>query len=138
MAGAGGGGVTLNFFIVEQLPVFSPDFYAGSCPWSKRVKLEKWISDRVLKLSCTSDDLRGLAEAAGFEKGVHKWNENERMQLTAELDAAYFVLYGIERADVEYILTTFSATADEVGAMFGQGTAKRILDCYEELRGTKE
>lgn len=132
------GGITLNFFIVEQLPVFTPDFYSESCPWSKRVKLEKWISDRVLKLSCTSDDLRGLAEAAGFEKGVHKWNENERMQLMAELDAAYFVLYGIERADVEYILTTFSATADKVGAMFGAGTAKRILDCYDALRGTKE
>ena len=132
------GGITLNFFIVEQLPVFSPDFYGEVCPWSRRVKLEKWISDRVLKLSCTSDDLRPLAEAAGFEKGVHKWNENERMQLTAELDAAYFVLYGIEREDVEYILTTFSATADEVGAMFGQGTAKRILECYDTLRGTKE
>ena len=36
----------------------------------------------------------------------HNWKESER----AELRAAYFHLYGIERDDVEYILSTFSNT----------------------------
>ncbi|MBN1547170.1 MAG: N-6 DNA methylase, partial [Syntrophaceae bacterium] len=55
------GGLHLNFFIVEQFPVFSPDFYSQRCPWSKRQTLEKWISDRVLKLTCTSNDMIPLA-----------------------------------------------------------------------------
>ena len=32
----------------------------------------------------------------------------DRKQLMAELDAAYFILYGIDRDDAAYILSTFS------------------------------
>ena len=68
------GGVHLNYFIVNQLPIFPPDVYEERCPWEKRQTLEKWISDRVLKLTCTADDMRPLAEAAGLDPPVHKWN----------------------------------------------------------------
>ena len=47
-----------------------------------------WISDRVLKLTCTAEDMLPLAEAAEFKGGVHNWNEDERAELMAELDAA--------------------------------------------------
>jgi len=108
------GGITLNFFIVEQLPTMRPDTYADKCPWSKRETLEAWISERVLKLSCTAEDMIPLAQACGFQgsrgDGVHIWKEAERAQLRAELDAAYFVLYGIDRVDAAYILSTFTNT----------------------------
>lgn len=32
--------VNLNFFIVEQLPIFPPDFYTEKCPWDKKQTLE--------------------------------------------------------------------------------------------------
>ncbi len=67
------GGVHLNFFIVEQFPIFSPDRHAEKCPWDKRTTLERWISDRVLKLTCTANDMRPLAEAAGMDPPVHRW-----------------------------------------------------------------
>ena len=55
-----------------------------------------------------------LAKACGFKGSrgdcVHIWKEAERAQLRAELDAAYFHLYGIERDEVEYILSTFTNT----------------------------
>jgi hypothetical protein len=55
-----------------------------------------------------------LAEACGFKgsrgDGVHIWKEPERAQIRAELDAAYFCLYGIPRDDAEYILSTFTNT----------------------------
>ena len=107
------GGLHLNFFIVQQLPIFPPDRYEERCPWHKRQTLEKWISDRVLKLTCTANDMRPLAEAAGFDPPVHKWKPAERAELMAELDAAYFHLYGMERADVEYVLSTFSGIRAE-------------------------
>jgi hypothetical protein len=129
------GGLHLNFFIVEQFPVFPPDFYADACPWSRKETLEHWVSERVLKLTCTSDDMRPLAEAAGFEEGVHKWKEAERAKVMAELDAAYFLLYGVERDDVVYILSTFSGVTKEGEALLdGTGTAARILKHYDELR----
>ncbi len=108
------GSVHLNFFIVEQLPTLPPEAYADKCPWSPKETLENWISERVLKLSCTADDMIPLAKACDFKgsrgDGVHIWKESERLQLRAELDAAYFRLYGINRADAEYILSTFSNT----------------------------
>ena len=37
-----------------------------------------------------------------------KWDENERRQLRARLDALYFILYGIiDESDIRYILSTF-------------------------------
>ncbi|MBI1902450.1 MAG: N-6 DNA methylase [Planctomycetia bacterium] len=128
------GGVHLNYFIVEQLPIFSPDRYADRCPWDKRQTLEKWISERVLKLSCTADDMRPLAEAADFDPPVHKWKDAERAELMAELDAAYFVLYGLSREDVEFVLTTFRGLdtgVEDSPSLLPRSTT--IVDKYDEL-----
>ena len=93
------GGVHLSYFIVEQLPILPPETYAEKCPWSKEETLEQWISERVLKLTCTAKDMLPLAKACDFKgsrgDGVHIWKEAERAEIRAELDAAYFHLYGI-------------------------------------------
>ena len=129
------GGVHLNFFIVEQMPVFTPDFYDETCPWSKKQTLEKWISERVLKLTCTSNDMIPFANAAGFDPSVHKWKPAERTKLMAELDAAYFLLYGIERDDVEYILSTFSGLQMQKGTILDEAnTTSLILKYYDQFR----
>ncbi len=121
------GGIHLNFYILEQLPIFPPDHYATRCPWDKRTSLERWISDRVLKLTCTANDMKPLAEAAGFAPPVHKWFPNERAELVAELDAAFFRLYGMTREEVETILATFS------GMEPGSLQTNRILEAYDRL-----
>jgi hypothetical protein len=89
------GGLHLNFFIVNQLPLFPPSHYAKPCPWNKRTTLETWISDRVLKLSCTANDLKPFAETAGFVPPVHRWDSDERAELLAELDAAFLCCMGL-------------------------------------------
>lgn len=125
------GSVHLNFFIVEQLPLFPPDRYAGRCPWDGRKTLERWISDRVLKLTCTAEDMQPFAEAAGFTPLIHKWRPDERATLMAELDAAFFLLYGIDRNDVEYILGTFQGTSQEDALLFRVDAS--VLDAYDKL-----
>ncbi len=104
----------LNFFIIEQIPTIPPEVYSDKCRWSKRETLEHWISERVLKLTCTAEDMLPLAAACNFKgsrgDGVHVWKDSERAEIRAELDAAYFHLYGIARDDAAYILSTFSGT----------------------------
>ena len=130
------GHMHLNFFILEQLPIVAPVGYSERCPWASRGTLEKWISDRVLKLTCTSNDMKPLAEATGLEPPVHRWNPTERREIISELDAAYFLLYGIDRDDAEYILGTFSGTArhDEQSGLFG--SAEGVLEAYDRLATT--
>ncbi len=138
------GGVTLNFFIVEQIPTLTPDTYAKPCPWKKKQTLEAWISERVLKLTCTAEDMLPLAEACQFIGGsfqteyggrLNKWDEAERAELMAELDAAYFHLYGIDRDDAEYILSTFKGI-HERGPLLpdSRSIAEHILSWYDALR----
>jgi hypothetical protein len=139
------GGITLNFFIVEQFPALPPDTYADKSPWSKKDTLEHWISERVLKLTCAAEDMIPLARACDFRgsrgDGVHRWKEEERADLRAELDAAYFHLYGIGRDDAEYVLSTFTHTGfvpendrgpgDSGWAVAGIG--ERVLAAYDAL-----
>jgi len=136
------GGVTLNFFIVEQLPTFTPDTYDDPCPWDGSQTLEKWISDRVLKLSCTANDMKPLAQACGLKPPVHKWKPRERERLLAQLDAAYFILYGVTRDEMISMLTTFQGTRASDGAdLFNpdpsvalSDAGQRIVETYDELR----
>ncbi len=52
----------------------------------------------------------------------------------AELDAAYFHLYGIDRDDAEYILSTFKGIHDERRLFPGSvSIAQRILQKYAEM-----
>ena len=128
------GGLHLNFFIVEQLPTLAPDRYDDKCPWEPKTTLEDWIADRVLKLTCTSDDMLPFAKAADFTPAPHRWREDERARLRAELDAAYFALYRISREEIDYILTTFQGVADEDEANGGVGeTWRLILEAVDAL-----
>lgn len=129
------GGVHLNFFIVNQLPIFPPDRYTARCPWNHEQTLERWISERVLKLTCTANDMAPLAKAAGFDPPVHKWQPAERAELTAEIDAAFFHLYGLTRAETEYVLGTFSGMKIDRQTTLGSSSQPDLLlAAYDQLR----
>ena len=138
------GGISLNFFIVEQLPVLSPDTYDKPCPWNKKTTLESWISERVLKLTCTAEDMLPLAETCGFMSGsfkaeyggkLNKWDDAERAELMAELDAAFFHLYGISEDDARYILSTFNGIQEKQEGLFAEhcSMAERVMQKYADL-----
>jgi hypothetical protein len=52
----------------------------------------------------------------------------------AELDAAYFLLYGIDRDDAQYILSTFNRVHDRTTLLPNSSTtAEKILALYDEF-----
>ena len=87
----------------------------------------------MLKLTCTANDLRPLAEAAGFDPPVHKWNPAERVELLAELDAGFLHLYGIGRDEVEYLLGTFQGLRSQQEGVSLTPEGKAIVEAYERL-----
>ena len=51
--------------------------------------------------------MAAFAPDLGDDGPPFRWDEERRFAMRAELDAAFFHLYGIERDDVDYIMETF-------------------------------
>jgi hypothetical protein len=92
-------GANLSYFIVQQLPVPSPNF----C----REPSTSWLVPHVLELTYTAWDMQPFARDLGDDGPPFRWDEERRFVMRAELDAAFFRLYGINRDDVDYIVDTF-------------------------------
>ena len=97
-------GVTLNWYIVEQLPLISPDAYNREFGATTARDL---VRDHVLRLTYTAHDMAPFARDLGYDGEPFIWDEEERRHLRARLDALYFHLYGLSRDDAEYVLNTF-------------------------------
>ena len=97
------GALNLNFFIVQQLPIPTPEVFVNSCPWDATSSIADWLQPRDLELRVTSYDLLGYGQC----EQPFKWDLERRKQLRAEIDAAFFHVYGLNRTDTEYVLGTF-------------------------------
>jgi hypothetical protein len=121
-------GSHLKYFLLKQLPVLPPSRYREPVQWSDGgEKLIEWITKRVLELSYTAHDLAPYARRLGYEGPPFRWNPARRELLRAELDAAYFHLYGIGRDDVDYIMDTFKVVRQKDEATHGDYRTKRLI-----------
>jgi N-6 DNA Methylase len=128
------GGTHVNFFYVAQFPIISPSTYREHAPWQREAELRDWVADRVDELVYTAWDMQPFALGIGDDGPPFIWDEERRTLLRAELDAAYFHLYGIERDDVKYILDTFPIVRRKDEAAFGEYRTKRqILEIYDAM-----
>ncbi|MBQ2594245.1 MAG: hypothetical protein II567_13320, partial [Candidatus Riflebacteria bacterium] len=140
------GGVNLNFFLIMQFPVLSPEMYKTSDL--------KYIIPRVLELTYTSNSMRPWAEdvynSAPEEvkaeilrfcnvtigsDGLFKpfaFNPARRTELRAELDAYYAKLYGLTRDELRYILDP----ADVMGPDYPSETFRVLKDSEITKYGT--
>ena len=120
------GGMSLSYFIAKQLPVIPPHTYTPA--------LLDFISPRVLELTYTAWDLQPFARDLGYDGPPFVWNEDRRFLMRCELDALYFHLYGIDRADVDYIMETFPIVKRKDEAAHSEYRTKRvILEMYDAM-----
>ena len=120
-------GQTLNLFIVEQLPVIAPADY--NRPFGKTTA-RALVRNHVLRLTYTAHDMAPFARDLGYKGEPFIWNEEERRHLRARLDALYFHLYGINRSDADYILSTFPIVKREDEAEFGRYRTRDLILAY--------
>jgi hypothetical protein len=125
-------GSHLKYFTVKQLPVLPPSIYKTPVAWLNGHELAEWIRQRVLELSYTAYDLDGFATDLGDGGPPFRWEEERRFAMRAELDAAFFHLYGIERDDVIYIIKSFHAFENNDRARFDR-TKGLILEIYDAM-----
>ncbi len=120
-------GQTLNWFIVEQLPVIPPDAYRERM--GKKF-LRELVADEVLHLTYTANDMRPFAEDMSYNGEPFRWDEEDRRHRRARLDAIFFHLYGIDENDAAYILDTFPIVREQDEKVFGKFRTKEMVLAY--------
>lgn len=128
------GGTHLTYHILKQLPVIAPTAYEAEAPWSSETTIRDWLLARVLELTFTARDLEPFARDCGYDGEAFRWDSDRRFILRAEIDAAFFHLYGLSREDASYILDTFPVVAKNEERTYGEFRTKRkILETYDAL-----
>lgn len=95
-------GTHISWYIVEQLPVIRD--YDRQFGEKSAAQI---VQDDVLALTYTSHDMEPFARDLGYEGSPFLWDEDDRRNRQARLDALYFHLYGLDIQEAEYILSTF-------------------------------
>jgi hypothetical protein len=125
-------GTSFKYYLMKQLPVLPPERYGQPAPWTLGSPLAAWIESRVLELSYTAWDIESFARDIGDHGPPFVWDEERRIAIRAELDAAYFHLYGVDRDDVDYIMDSFGAFQRNDPARFAR-TKALILEIYDQM-----
>lgn len=125
-------GSNINYFQIKQLPVLPPQRYDVASPWDQLVGLSHWVVSRVLELSYVTYDVAGFARDHDEDGPPFRWDEERRFWIRAELDAAYFHLYGVPHDDVDYVMDTFRAFKNNDPERFVR-TKQAILDIYDDM-----
>ncbi len=126
-------GTHLNFFIVKQLPVLPPEKYEEEFHGKKLIDI---ISPKVLELCYTAHDLAGFARDMGYvdkkskARPPFKWDEERRFHLRCQLDALYFILYGLDTGEAREILETFPIVKREDEKRYGRYRTRDLIIAY--------
>ena len=122
---------SLNWFIVEQLPVVPSDSYESVRFGSKTAG--EIVREAVLELTYTAHDMApfardmGHVDTAGDLLPPFVWDVERRLFLRAKLDAVFFHLYGITgRDDVRYVYSTFPIVEREETAAYGTYRSREL------------
>lgn len=119
------GGSHLSNYILEELPA----------PIEVDSDLRSLIVDAAFELSFTGRDLEVFARSVRPEVNEpFQWNEERRDLLRAEIDAAFFRVYGLEREDVEYVMDQFPVYKRRDEHRNGEYRTKQlILDRFDTM-----
>lgn len=132
------GGTHMNFIYARQAPILPPESYSDEAV--------AYITERVVKLTYTSESMRPFAEDMGYMGDPIVYDDAERAVWRAELDAVYAKLYGLGKAELAYILdpatfykekcptVTFpTLKANEIKAYGEYRTQRLVLDAFDRV-----
>jgi hypothetical protein len=117
----------LNWYILEQLPILPENAYERLVGKARAADL---LREEVLRLTFTSNDMKGFAEDLGYSGKPFEWDEECRRHSRARLDALYFMLYLVNREDAAYILDTFPIVRSQDEATFNRYVTKDLTLAY--------
>lgn len=107
------GGTHMTYGYLDQLATLSPSLNVDWLP----------------------DGMSWVVAKADYLQSADSWCGAQRAFIRAELDAAFFHLYGLTRDEVDYIMDTFPIVQRKDFAEFGEYRTKRlILEIYDAMQ----
>jgi hypothetical protein len=116
----------MKYFIVKQLPIPAPEHFDSPCPWDSEHSTSAWIIPRVVELTYTADFLSAFGLDLGYDRAF-RWDDARRETLRAELDAALFHLYGLERDEVGHVMETFGLVRASDERAYSEYRTKHLI-----------
>lgn len=127
-------GAGMTYFIVKQLACPTPATFAAPAAWQADRSLADWVASYVLELSYTSWRLRPYAQEMGDDGPPFRWDPERRALLRADLDAAFFHVYGLTRPEAEHVLDSFVVVRKYEVRDHGEYRTRRlVLDAYDRM-----
>ena len=120
-------GITLNWYIVEQLPFIAPEDYGRE--FGNKTSSEV-VCDHVLRLTYTAHDMRPFARDLGYDGDPFIWDDEERRHLQCRLDAMYFHLYGLSKEDAGHVMDTFTIVKEQDELEFDRYRTRDMVLAY--------
>jgi len=128
------GGTHLTWGAVRQLPLLGIGKHTARIDWLPDTSVCEWLLPRVLELTYTAWDLEAFAVDVGYDGPPFRWDPTRRELLRSELDAAFFLLYGLSRDDTDFVMDTFPIVRKNEEKAHGEYRTKRlILEVYDAL-----
>lgn len=125
------GGTHLTYMYLKQLPVLAPEVFGHPAPWSADMSGADWVRARTDELLMTSRYTCGVE--SGQEPFI--WDAERRLVIRAELDAAMFVYFGVNRPEIAHMLDSFLVARRKEETTFGEHRTKRlILETFDALQ----
>lgn len=131
-------GTNFQFFVIKQLACPPPAALDLTPAWLNE-PLNAWLIPRVLELTYASHAMAGFAREVGDVGKPYRWVPPRRQQIRAEMDAAMFHLYGLDRGEVEHVLDSFTVLNRYDLAQHGDLRTKiAVLGFYDAMAQAAE
>nr|WP_170541148.1 N-6 DNA methylase [Ruegeria arenilitoris] len=128
----------MTFFVMEQAAVLSRATLDIEYAWLGETARE-WLLPRAFELFYTNRELAALAEDLGHSHPPFTWNSQRRAHNQAEIDAAMFHLYGLDREQAEWILDSFTVLRKYEERDHEEFRTKRlVLTAYDAMAVAKQ
>ncbi|MFW6262919.1 MAG: hypothetical protein ACOC34_02685, partial [Thermotogota bacterium] len=127
-------GINFSNFIFNQLPILPPEKLKQTRGIQGDQTIEQSIKKILINLTNYAYDLEPFVKALGGQIIPRKWDEKERIDNFAKLDAIVAHLYGLTKDELKHIFSDFKGEAKNQKAIYGEYLSKKLaLDYYDKI-----
>lgn len=127
-------GTHMTYTVLKQVVCPTPATFAIPTEWQPEQTLTEWVRPYALELSYTSWRLKPYAVDVGDDGPPFHWDVDRRALLRADLEAAFLHVYGLDRAEAEHVLDSFSVVRKYDERDHGEYRTKRlVLEAYDRI-----